>query len=521
MPLEFWGKSPVPEDKQQVLRELSFGQRVAEEEAAQLSAYFVETDQWRRVWDGEVDIVYGAKGAGKSAIYATLSQRDGDLFDRSILVKAAENPQGAPAFQGLVADPPASQDQFVFLWKLYFLSLLAQVLEDYGVGGEHAKRLADSLRDAGLLHPKSSPLARLVHSVLGYVRHWFSAPESVEGAVALDPTTGTPTGLSTKITFRQPSIEERARGKVYVDDLFELANEALRQDDYHVWLLLDRLDVAFAESRQLEANALRALFRVYLDLVPLDRVSLKIFLRSDIWQSITTRGFREASHITRELTIRWDSASLLRLVVQRLLQNPALCRFYQVNTDDVLSRSTAQRELFEKVFPSQVDTGPNKPMTFDWCLLRTRDGTKNNAPRELIHLLSAAREVQLRRLELGEPAPPDPFLFERTAVKDALPEVSEVRLTKTLYAEYDEYRRYLELLEGQKTNHSARTLSNIWSVPEEAAQEIANRLAEIGFFEKRGEQAHPTYWVPFLYRPALQLVQGSAELSTGTETDDE
>jgi hypothetical protein len=58
-------------------------------------------------------------------------------------------------------------------------------------------------------------------------------------------------------------------------------------------------------------------------------------------------------------------------------------------------------------------------------------------------------------------------------------------------------------------------------VPEEAAQEIANRLAEIGFFEKRGEQAHPTYWVPFLYRPALQLVQGSAELSAGTETDDE
>jgi hypothetical protein len=502
----------VPEDKQQVLRELTFGQRVAEEEAARLSAYFVETDQWRRVWDGEVDIVYGAKGAGKSAIYATLSQRDEDLFDRGILVKAAENPQGAPAFQGLVADPPASEDQFVFLWKLYFLSLLAQVLEDYGVGGEYAKQLADNLRDAGLLHPKSSPLTRLVRSVLSYVRQWFNAPESVEGTVALDPATGAPTGLSTKITFRQPSAEEQARGKVYVDDLFELANQALQRDDVHVWLLLDRLDIAFAESRQLEANALRALFRVYRDLVPLDRISLKIFLRSDIWQSITTRGFREASHITRELTIRWDPASLLRLVVQRLLQNPALCRFYQVNVDEVLSRSIAQRQLFERVFPSQVDTGPNKPKTFDWCLLRTRDGTKNTAPRELIHLLSAAREVQLRRLELGDPQPSGPFLFERTAVKEALPEVSEVRLTKTLYAEYGEYRQYLELLEGQKTNHSAKTLSVVWSVSEEAAQEIANRLVEIGFFEKRGEQAHPTYWVPFLYRPALQLVQGSAEL---------
>jgi hypothetical protein len=511
---------PVPDDKQQVLRELTFGQRVAEDEAARLSAYFVETDQWRRVWDGQVDIVYGAKGAGKSAIYATLSQRDEDLFDRGILARAAENPQGAPAFQGLITDPPDSEDQFIFLWKLYFLSLLAQVLEDYGVGGEQAKQLANTLRDAGLLHPRSSSLARLVRSVLSYVRYWFNAPESIEGAVALDPT-GVPVGLSTKITFRQPTAQEQARGKVYVDDLFELANEALRQDDYHIWLLLDRLDVAFAESRQLEANALRALFRVYLDLVPLDHISLKIFLRSDIWQSITTSGFREASHITRELTIRWDSASLLRLVVQRLLQNPALCRFYQVNTDEILSRTTAQRHLFEKVFPSQVDTGPNKPKTFDWCLLRTRDGTKNNAPRELIHLLSAAREVQLRRLELGEPQPPDHFLFERTAVKDALPEVSEVRLTKTLYAEYAEYRQYLELLEGQKTDHSPKSLSGVWSVSEETAQEIANRLVEIGFFEKRGEQAHPRYWVPFLYRPALQLVQGSAEPGPGAGSDEE
>jgi hypothetical protein len=129
--------------------------------------------------------------------------------------------------------------------------------------------------------------------------------------------------------------------------------------------------------------------------------------------------------------------------------------------------------------------------------------------------------VQLRRLELGDPQPSGPFLFERTAVKEALPEVSEVRLTKTLYAEYGEYRQYLELLEGQKTNHSARTLSVVWSVSEEAALEIANRLVEIGFFEKRGEQAHPTYWVPFLYRPALQLVQGSAELGADAGPDEE
>ena len=33
---------------------------------------FVETDQWSRIVKGEIDIVRGDKGAGKSAIYSLL-----------------------------------------------------------------------------------------------------------------------------------------------------------------------------------------------------------------------------------------------------------------------------------------------------------------------------------------------------------------------------------------------------------------------------------------------------------------
>ncbi|WP_181578322.1 hypothetical protein [Arthrobacter sp. AQ5-05] len=40
--------------KLEVLRDLSFGERVAEEEADQLASYFVQTDQWRQVFDGKV-----------------------------------------------------------------------------------------------------------------------------------------------------------------------------------------------------------------------------------------------------------------------------------------------------------------------------------------------------------------------------------------------------------------------------------------------------------------------------------
>ncbi len=54
-----------------------------------------------------------------------------------------------------------------------------------------------------------------------------------------------------------------------------------------------RVDIAFAESAEFEANALRALFKVYLDMLSRERIQLKIFLRSDIWKRIIKdRGFR-------------------------------------------------------------------------------------------------------------------------------------------------------------------------------------------------------------------------------------
>ena len=76
-------------DKHAALRTVSFGQRVAEEETDVLSSYFVETDHWTRLFRGEIDVVYGAKGAGKSALYSLLLSRSGELFDKSSLLVAA------------------------------------------------------------------------------------------------------------------------------------------------------------------------------------------------------------------------------------------------------------------------------------------------------------------------------------------------------------------------------------------------------------------------------------------------
>lgn len=493
-------------DAQHVVQSISIGSRVAEDEREDLSAYFVETENWRKVYQGEADVIFAPKGGGKSAIYSMLMARESDFFDRGILLATAENPSGGTAFAEVEKEPPTSEAEFIGLWKIYFLTIVAQTLEAYDLKNDPARRLLSNLGEAGLLPPMTAGRRQLVRRAMDYVKSFFRPPASIEATLTVDPASGAPVVVP-KITFVEPTTEQRKAGSLFIDELFDLAEESLDDAGTSIWILLDRLDIAFADSPELEANALRALFRVYRDLQPRRNIALKIFLRSDIWESITKEGFREASHITRDLRIEWNENTLLRLTVSRLLRSDSLRSHYSVNQEEVLSDIERQRTFFYQVYPRQIDQGSKKPATLDWCLSRTKDGTGQNAPRELIHLLSETRNSQLKRFETGQAAPEGNAVFDRQAFKEALPTVSKVRLTQTLYAEHASLRPYIEKLEGQKTRHNRSSLSVLWGVTEGEAEQVAEQLVVIGFFEPRLND----YWTPFMYRPALDLVQGSAE----------
>lgn len=492
-----------------VLKTVTFGQRVAEEEGDQLAAYFVETDHWHRLFSDTVDIVYGPKGAGKSALYSLLVARRDQLFDRGVLLAPAENPRGAPAFRALVTDPPASEREFTALWKLYLLCLLSATLDEYGIPGDAVTELRFRLEQSGL-KPRQKTLQGVLQSAFDYVKRLLR-PTAIEGRISLDPQTQLPSGVTGKIIFAEPSAKQVDQGIISVDDLVRLGNEALAGSKYRIWILLDRLDVAFSDSPALEQNALRALFQVYLDLLAFSNIRLKIFLRTDIWRRITTSGFREGSHVIRHLTIEWNKASLLNLMIRRVAENEGILTYYLTAKDVILASAQSQAQFFSRVFPDQVEAGQRKANTLDWMLSRTADGTRQSAPRELIHLLNSLRDVQVRRLEVGEPEPEGGRLFARTVFKDALPEVSRARLEQTLYAEYPDVRDLIERLRGEKTQQSIRSLAGIWKKSPGDVLHIARNLVEIGFFEQRGEKDDPIYWVPHLYRDALDLVQGAAE----------
>jgi hypothetical protein len=493
-------------DRMQLLKRISFGARVAEEETGELGNYFVETDQWDRIFNGEIDVVKGDKGAGKSAIYSLLSAKSDDLFDKRILLITAEEPRGTPVFKELVTEPPTGEAEFIGLWKLYLLSLIAKKFQEFGINNEPAKKLIQHLSDQGLVQ-QGFDLRNLLNIVRQYARRYFSP--TVEATVRVEPTGAHV--FTGKITPGEPKSEEAKAGFVSVDNLANLAEEALKKADFQIWVLLDRLDVAFAETHDLEKNALRALFRAYRDFSAHDHIRMKIFLRSDIWTRIVESGFREASHITRDITLNWSKNALLNLIIKRVLKNAALVESEDIDRDAVLRSFPAQTELFYKLFPGQIDQGAKKPSTLDWIISRCADCTEKTAPREVIHLLNSIREQEIARLERGEAPPPDSQLFDRTVFKLALPAVSEAKLVSNLFAEYPELKPTIQKLKGEKTEQTLETLANILGQRIDQANESAEKLVSIGFFQKRGSRDNPTFWVPFLYRDALEMIQGLAD----------
>lgn len=494
--------------KKDLLMGANFGSRVAEEEGDELRSYFVETEQWRQLIAGDVDIVYGAKGAGKSALYSLLvGQQETLRLGRRIVFIPAENPRGTPAFRDLASDPPATEEQFRALWKLYFLTLLANYLrrhfEATKTSNPDAARVIRTLIENDLLASNQTLIGR-INSVLDYIRHRMP---SLETSV-VDPGTGmTMTG---KISFAEPNAEQRAAGVISADEMIGDLNAALQKTNITIWLVLDRLDVAFSDSSELEGNALRSLFRVYLDLISWSNISIKIFLRDDIWRKLLSTGFREASHITRSLIISWSEQSIVNLIVRRLLHNAEICKAFAIDREEALKDLKSQTDFFYRIFPSQIAVGQKQRNTLNWILSRAADGSKRTAPREVIHLLSATRDQQLKLYELGNAEPPAENLFDRGAIREALREVSKVRYEQTLCAENSALKPYLDQLDGQKTQQSPESLGRLWRCTLERASQLAEELAEAGFFERKGSRDKPSYVVPFLYRSALNLVQGTA-----------
>ncbi|MCI5157794.1 MAG: hypothetical protein D3906_05010 [Candidatus Electrothrix sp. AUS1_2] len=497
-------------NKLDILKNIDFGQSVAEQEADKLEMYFVETSQWSQVYQDEIDIVYGPKGAGKSAIYSLINKYEPEFFQKDIVLRFAENPRGATAFSDLEIDPPPNEKTFVNLWKLYFLVLIGEHFQEYGTQTSNGSEVLNALTDSELLQ-EERPLRAILGKVKNYIYKYFN-PQSFEPTASFNEQTGGLTDVGLKVSFNEPTDKMAKEGVKSVDTLLYKSDQELKNSGFKIWFLLDRLDVAFTDSPDLEENALRALFKTYLDLLGFEHFKLKIFLRSDIWGRITKDGFREATHIIKHTTIDWDRSSLLNLVVKRFLNNNSVVSFYGLKKDEVFLDIDSQQEVFYKIFPQQIDSG-NNPDTFDWILGRTKDSLNVSAPRDIINLINGAISAQIKSFELGEDLTDETMLFSRASLKKGLAYASKEKTEKFLFAEYPNHRGYFDALRGEKSKQTLASLASLWSCTEEEAEKIASQIALTGFW-KIEKKEQPTYWIQFIFRDGLEIVQGTAKVDS-------
>lgn len=511
-------------NKKEIIQSLNFGSDVAEHEVKELAKYFVETDQWNRIISGQVDVIYGAKGSGKSAIYHLLMNKADELYDRDILLIPAENPNEDPAFNEIRSDLPPTEAEFIGLWKLYLCSVAAIRAKEEGVKNDELQEVLDYLAELKLVKVDLS-LNTIIKSISQYVRKYFR-PTEIESTAQFDSSTGSFTGVTGKISFSEPSDEARSKGVRPIREILEKLNISLKKSGQTVWLLLDRLDVAFSDNEEIEARALRALFSAYKDMAGLDRVRPKLFIRSDIWERIVSSGYREATHAAspeKTATLKWDNSLLFNIFIKRLLQSDLLCSSFGVSRAKIFENIALQENIIDRIFPDKVDTGKN-PKTFAWICGRLQDGHEQATPRELIQFCSALRTQQLQRFEKAAPPPPDEILFDRASFKAALIPVSSNRLVNTIYAEYSQCKLWIEGLRGRKSLQSVDTLQPIWGVDLREINIRADVLTKIGVFKRIDSDGGILYEVPILYRSALQILRGAeaglrAETRKDLETD--
>jgi hypothetical protein len=501
-----------------LLRDLDLGNSVAEQDTLLESAR-VETSAFTDLLADRVDLIPGTKGSGKSALYRIFVDflRDFLLDARKVVVAHGVERTGDDVFHAFT-DRFGKMDEsgFVNFWCVYFVSLA----REHFVKGPsyqshlkgHEKEVAafeGCCRAAGIPEfRKQRSLRDVLAWTLDVTRRWnpkvrFKLPPTGEELeLALfefdEPRTSKPGSP-------EPSLP------LYAARIRDALHAVLEKANLTLWLMVDRLDEIFPRRSPLEKRALRGLLRT-LRIFDSSRIRAKVFLRDDILDEVTTggSGFTALTHVTaREAdTLRWSEEQILTMAINRLCENRGVALLLHVDRQRLLASYSYRLDIFYEIFPATVHRGSNQSPTHRWVYTHTSDGKGVVTPRDVIDLLTRAKQHQQDLLQ-ADPSGESSSIIGSAALQYGLREVSKRKCRTYLKAEFPQLWKHIDKLRGGKTEYNEDALRSLFG---REYLRIVEDLASIGLFaqEKKrttGEQVHK---VPFIYREGLELTQGKA-----------
>jgi len=506
------------EDLVRVLDKVDLGASVAEQDNMLESAR-VETSVFTDLLKDRVDLIPGTKGSGKSALYRIFV----DFLPRILLnqhrVVLAHGVQraGDQVFQ-VFTDRFEKMDEndFVNFWSIYLVSLANERFVKEKRFASYLAKCNDEVRS----FKKACAAARIPE---------FEKPKSLRDVLdwALDAVKELklrfsikPPGDSAEYTLTlfgpQEATKQSGAGDQqpngyphYVTDIRDRLEAILKKASLTLWLMIDRLDEIFPRRSELETRALRGLLRT-LRIFESSEIRVKVFLRDDILRQIvsTPEGFTALTHITARQadTLKWSEQEILTMIVNRLLACDELCELLKVDRERVAASHEYRNEVFYLIFPPTVHRGSNQSPTLRWIYTHTQDGNGVVTPRDVIDLLTRAKQRQLNDY-LADPTGSSQCIIGATAIQYGLTELSKRKRETYLQAEFPHLWKSISGFIGGKTEYSGHAIRQVFG---KGYERIIEDLVSIGVLrrERRRSDGAESFKIPFMYREGLELKQG-------------
>lgn len=497
-----------------ILQNLDLGASVAEKDNLLESAR-VETSVFVDLLNDKVDLIPGAKGSGKSALYRIFVEflPDELLDQRRVVVAHGVKHQGDKVFQTYNKYFGAlSEQDFVTFWCVYLISLAneqfiknpeyASVLDGCDSEIHEFKKACANARIPEFEKPKT--FSEIVGWVLQAIKIWrprlkYKLPNE-GGELELN-------------MFGEPLPEAKANRTpgdlpTYAIGIKETLESALKRADLSLWLMVDKLDELFPRRSELENRALRGLLKT-LQIFESPQIRVKVFLRDDILEEVaySPRGFTALTHITvrKADTLRWDEQTILAMIVKRLFAHSDLCAYLGVDTKRLGQDREYQKTLFYQVFPQTVSGGNRRYATMRWIYNRTMDGNGVVTPRDVINLLTKAIKHQYDECQADRVGQVE-SIIDAASMRYGLRELSEQKRDTYLKAEFPHQWKFIAKLIGGRTEITERAAQSLFG---NTWERIAKDLIALGVLkvEKKADGSK-TLKVPMCYRHGLKLIQG-------------
>jgi len=502
-----------------ILSSIDFGSSIAEQDTL-LETARVETSAFTDLFNDKVDLVPGTKGSGKSALYRIFVDFLPEylLDHRKVVVAHGVQHPGDNVFHAYKDEfDKMDENEFVNFWCVYFISLAKENF----IRNPRYEGLLKGCSDETKVFYRACQNARIpdfeksksLLDVLGWaltaIKSWGPSlkfrPPGEAGEFELNLF-----GEQLKMPSNSKNDADGPSLAQYAHTIKDSLEAVLKKAELNLWLMIDRLDEIFPRRSALETRALRGLLRT-LRIFESQEIRVKVFLRDDILEQVASdgQGFTALTHITARQadTLRWSEDQILNMIVKRLCVSDILRDYLDVNSDRLAASKDYQEEVFYKVFPKSVYSGEKQSSTLRWIYTHTSDGRDVVTPRDVIDLLTKAKQKQQDEYKSDSSGESD-FIIGPPAIIYGLEELSKRKKTTFLQAEFPHLWKHIKKFVGGRTQYSENDISGLfgknWHV-------IVEDLISIGVLRTEGKrEGSSTFKIPFLYRSGLEVRQGSA-----------